>query len=156
VTSENAESTTLQQLTLFVEDSPASRTVLPGSERARRMTVTSGRRCAALLTNCGPLGSLLRTCLESEQLSSTRCYLTWKPWATPLGRLLFRLVPSTPRTGGNGSGLWPTPKASEAWAGVRGLNAQGGPGLTEKVGGSLNPTWVEWLQGFPMDWTEVD
>jgi hypothetical protein len=22
--------------------------------------------------------------------------------------------------------------------------------------GSLNPTWVEWLQGYPLGWTEVD
>ena len=191
--SENAESTTWSQSTLFAEDFLASHTVLPGSEKARQMTVTSGRNIAALLPNSGPLGCLLRTCLESERLSSTRCYLTWKVWTTPLGRLLFRLLPSTPRTEETGSGLWPTPKASqdgispktlemvrmgkaeaslarvvltpemwptpkasEVWAGVRGLNAQGGPGLTEKVGGSLNPTWVEWLQGFPMDWTEVD
>ena len=22
--------------------------------------------------------------------------------------------------------------------------------------GALNPTWVEWLQGFPLGWTEVE
>jgi len=32
----------------------------------------------------------------------------------------------------------------------------GGPGSSGRVGGQLNPTWVEWLQGFPMGWTEVD
>jgi len=25
----------------------------------------------------------------------------------------------------------------------------------EKVSGSLNPTWVEWLMGFPIEWTEL-
>ena len=25
--------------------------------------------------------------------------------------------------------------------------------LSEQVGGSLNPTWVEWLMGFPLGWT---
>ena len=34
-----------EQLTLFQEDSPASRLVLPGSDEARKMTVTSGLRC---------------------------------------------------------------------------------------------------------------
>jgi hypothetical protein len=27
--------------------------------------------------------------------------------------------------------------------------------LTEQVGGKLNPTWVEWLMGFPEGWTEL-
>lgn len=27
--------------------------------------------------------------------------------------------------------------------------------LSEAVSGQLNPTWVEWLQGFPLGWTEV-
>jgi hypothetical protein len=52
--------------------------------------------------------------------------------------------------------MWPTPKAQETWAGVRGPNAQGGPGLTERVGGQLNPTWVEWLMGFPLRWTDLE
>ena len=25
-----------------------------------------------------------------------------------------------------------------------------------QVGGQLNPTWVEWLQGFPIEWTVLD
>ena len=32
----------------------------------------------------------------------------------------------------------------------RGLAAQRG------VGGSLNPTWVEWLMGFPLGWTDLE
>jgi hypothetical protein len=23
------------------------------------------------------------------------------------------------------------------------------------IGGSLNPTWVEWLMGFPLGWTDL-
>jgi len=26
----------------------------------------------------------------------------------------------------------------------------------EKGTGSLNPTWVEWLMGFPLDWLDLD
>jgi hypothetical protein len=28
--------------------------------------------------------------------------------------------------------------------------------LAAQVGGSLNPTWVEWLMGFPLGWTALD
>lgn len=27
---------------------------------------------------------------------------------------------------------------------------------TEQNGGKLNPEWVEWLQGFPIGWTDCD
>ena len=111
------------------------------------------------------------------------------------------------RTGAIGAGsllTWPTPKASEGHFGIRGPNAQGGPGLTEAVharhntwptpsardwkdtpgmtaqrkdgksrddqlprrvysrgkvpagGGKLNPTWVEWLMGWPIGWTDCE
>jgi len=28
--------------------------------------------------------------------------------------------------------------------------------LSEQIGGSLNPTWVEWLMGFPLGWTALE
>jgi len=27
--------------------------------------------------------------------------------------------------------------------------------LNDQIGGQLNPTWVEWLQGFPVGWTDI-
>lgn len=30
------------------------------------------------------------------------------------------------------------------------------PNLQDQIGGSLNPTWVEWLMGFPLGWTVCD
>ena len=88
-----------EQLTLFQEDFPASRSALPGSEEARRMTVISGRKCLELYQNSGPVGLLVRTLLESSIWRSTRCTLTWKIKDTPSRRLLFRLAPLTRRTG---------------------------------------------------------
>ena len=218
-----------EQLTLFPEDSPASRFPLPGSAEAKMMTVTSGRKCCALLKKSDPVGSLAKTLLESSVWRSTQCLLTWKISATPAGRLLFRLWPSTPRTGetdapllptvtafdatdgekrGAVSGdprnglpgavrLWPTPSASDG--GRTKINPQvtqngtirhigrngkqsyarldavaalfptptaragqnpcthgdGEPDLATKIGGALNPDWVEWLMGFPIGWIEV-
>ena len=77
------------------------------------MTARSGRKCSALLTRHDPVGCLLRTCLESSRWNSTACYLTWKASATPRGRLLFRLVPSMPRTGETECGLWLTPSVQD-------------------------------------------
>ena len=53
---------------------------------------------------------------------------------------------------------WPTPtardwrsgKASEA---TRSRNSRP---LSEAIGGLLNPRWVEWLQGFPEGWTNLE
>jgi hypothetical protein len=58
-------------------------------------------------------------------------------------------------------GLWPTPRSSanenrqtrrtpSQEAGKHGLS------LAAEVGGALNPTWVEWLMGFPTEWTALD
>jgi hypothetical protein len=33
---------------------------------------------------------------------------------------------------------------------------QGGTPLSMQVGGKLNPTWVEWLMGWPQNWTSLD
>lgn len=219
----------------------------PGSNEARTMTVTSGRKWSAALTLSGPLGSLARMCLESSIWHSTKCALTWKVSATKSGRCVYRLVPSIPRTSDNGSGLWPTasannfemqdvgkylerrekckatkkngngfgltlgmavkmwptqsatdwkgagrngvprdrldyavergktktkefgptPSANNQSGGITGLN--GGSGARAKLhamvgreeglkmsGGKLNPTWVEWLMGFPLGWTALD
>ena len=33
---------------------------------------------------------------------------------------------------------------------------QGTSQLPDAVGGQLNPTWVEWLMGFPIGWTDLE
>jgi len=79
-----------------------------------------------------------------------------KRWPTPKGS------PSGPdfaRANRDGSGgddlatavakdMMPTPTANR-WDGLQshGVNV---------VSGQLNPTWVEWLMGFPLGWTDLD
>lgn len=94
-------------------DSPASRSVVPGSEKARAMTVSSGRKCSALLRSCGPLGCLERMLLESSEWHSTIALLTWRISGTPAGRSIFQLVPSVPSIGERGSSLLLTPSATQ-------------------------------------------
>lgn len=112
-TCESVEATTWSQLMLFAGDSPANRSVEPGSSEARMMTATSGRKCSVLCKSSRPVGSLVRMCLTSSIYTSTIFYLTWKVRATKHGRLVFRLVPSAPRTSDRESLLWPTPRSHE-------------------------------------------
>lgn len=89
---------------------------LPGSEKERKMTVGSGQRLLEYFPRSDRLGPFLKTLLESLVLSeawySRNCLLKWKPKATKYGRLLFQLAPSTPRTGGTGSGSLHTPRTT--------------------------------------------
>lgn len=204
------------QLTLFAADSPVSHGARPDSDEARMTTAISGRKCADSLARYSQLGYLAKMLLESSVWASTRCYLTWKHSVTPAKRLLFRLVPSMPRTGEIESGssliatatanqlcpsmakhpgcreMMPTPKGSPSRpdfartnregsgghdlmtyaalhptpdahcykSGERGTGTGGGEQLSNHAvapgqGGSLCPGFVEWLMGFPKDWTEI-
>jgi hypothetical protein len=57
--------------------------------------------------------------------------------------------------------LLPTPQAFDANEVPNG-NAEerrkkgGCRDLSQEVSGSLNPQWVEWLQGFPVGWTDLE
>ena len=63
--------------------------------------------------------------------------------------------------------VFPTPQAtswgcSGARAKLKDLEAHGVITETERKGmqagngGKLNPTWTEWLMGFPLGWTDLD
>lgn len=165
-TSKQSSGNQCQQLTLSAEGSPVNRSVLPGSDEARTMTVTSGQKLCDALALSGPLGSLARMCLGSSTWHSTRCVLTWKVSATPSGRSVYRLVPSMRGTKDSESGLWPT-LAVTVTGGPTGLG--GGSGNRHKLYrmlgategrklccGSLNPEWAEWFMGYPIKHTELE
>ena len=94
------------------EASPASHSAKLDEEKARQMTATSGRTCFESYKTSNQTGSSLKMCVASllgtTAWYSSRCALTWKAKVTKSNRLLFQLVPSTPRTDETGSGLLPT------------------------------------------------
>jgi hypothetical protein len=52
---------------------------------------------------------------------------------------------------------WPTPTARD-WKSGKASDAtmeRNSRPLSEQIGGSLNPTWVEWLMGWPLGWTDL-
>ena len=51
-------------------------------------------------------------------------------------------------------GLYTTPCADDTGH-RKGKYAQGGTPLSAQAGGKLNPSWVEWLMGFPPGWTSL-
>ena len=159
------------QLSMFSAEAfhdHASLSALPGSTEARKMTVTSGRKCSELYANSGPLGSLEKMCLESSIWHSTRCFLTWKTKATRAGRLLFRLAVSMPRTKESGSQFWPTPTTGASLCGGTGsfktllamrdagvISEQERRSLSQGNGGKTNPGLLEWLMGYEQQFTKL-
>jgi len=98
---------------------------------------------------------------------------TQKLWPTPLARdwkgpdgrdYGNRSGASLPGAVGspnwNLPGTWPTPKSSPSGPDYAraGREDSGGDDLATAVArrtpGQLNPTWVEWLMGFPLGWTD--
>jgi len=52
--------------------------------------------------------------------------------------------------------FWPTPTAHNAKEGAYPAEfTRNIPTLSAQAGGTLNPTWVEWLMGWPLGWTDL-
>jgi hypothetical protein len=52
--------------------------------------------------------------------------------------------------------MWPTPTAHNAKeTNAKSESERNTPTLAAQAGGSLNPTWVEWLMGWPLGWTDL-
>ena len=98
-------------------DSHASAFPPQESGRDLRILATSGRRCAELLPNCGPLTCLGKMLLASSIWGSTKRFLTWQKRDTLFSHSYFRLAVSA--RGMSASELlssrlmFPTPLASD-------------------------------------------
>ena len=159
----------------------ASHSASPGSKEAKQMTVISGQKWLGLLKSSNPLSSLVRMFLESSKWGSTKRFLIWKVSVTPQQRLVFRLVPSMPRTLGKEYSLLPTPNAMAVlnmWKSAEYLFH----GKTEresgaKIGSCLSWTLAKWhlqngnqkdnslvpdpclyetIMDFPLNWTDLN
>ena len=144
-----------------LEDSPANLSPSLAEERERTITATSGHRCFERYGRYTPLGSLVKTLMESRRWWSPAKSLRWdaqtifskrityterkadspstksvqtsKPKDIPSNRLLFQLVPSEHRTEETESGLLPTVQ-------TQGLKQCNKKGKTEFVPLDLLPT----------------
>jgi DNA (cytosine-5)-methyltransferase 1 len=59
----------------------------------------------------------------------------------------------------NTPSMWPTPQArdhKDTGPNVNWGKVKAKCKLAGAAGGSLNPTWVEWLMGYPQNWTSLE
>lgn len=158
-----------EQLTLFPADSHASRFQSPGSDEARKMTVTSGRRCCELSGKSGRCGLSEKTCLDLFETRLMRSLKVSSRRATQQGHMLSRLVRSERCSLEKESLLWPRPTTGAPLcggthnfhqmialrdAGI--ITEEERRNLTQGNGGKSNPALMEWLMGFPLGWTDLN
>jgi hypothetical protein len=85
---------------------------------------------------------------------------TLPQWGMTVGGELYLLPTLVQIIDANESGfthVWGTPKAQDS---RHALRDRGKGNLGEQVsglhnGGKLNPTWTEWLMGWPLEWTDL-
>jgi hypothetical protein len=150
-------SQTSDQLMLFAEASRncAKISALPGKVSALQASAADyGESTPELLAKYDPATSLWKTsqlCLDGGLQTFSE---TWPRSGMMRNGIAYRLAPLVRLTGETASGLWPTPHSNmSTGAGTQGRN--GGMNLQTAIGGSLNPTWVEWLMGYPIGWTAL-
>lgn len=94
-------------------------------------------------------------CLWLEDLEPLS--VTFPRWGMIANGVLWERITQEPITSETGSGYWPTPTAHNAKEGnYPAERNRKTPSLASLVGGKLNPTWVEWLMGWPQDWTSLE
>lgn len=155
--------------TLFVADSPAKTSAL--SVRVPDW-LESGADCGSSSTdlspNCAPRGLSRKTSQPFDLVD----WMQFSGASLRSGMMrngtAYPLQPLVPLTGGTGSGLLPTPVASQDYKPLRFLtpSERGGTHgkmlvgvLGEKnpaeIGRYLNPSVCEWMMGFPIGWTDT-
>ncbi len=202
-------------------DSPAKTSAAP--DKALGLTASAlafGWKWPGSLAKYDPSSRSWKTRQCSLLGDSTEFSETWPRWGLMRDGEFLELTTWVPPTAANESGLWPTPRRTDADRGGRGdliqavrgntnshfklwptphgfskdgksngpsgnelgraVNlsltrdglfttptagdtghrkakyAQGGTALSAQVGGSLNPTWVEWLMGWCLGWTDLN
>lgn len=162
--------TGLSLLTSSAEVIHASRTVMPGSERASAITASAGLLCLASSKQTGPLGLLTKMLLaQSVTWYSTKRLLIWKKSATPANRTLYRLLPVEPSIEGIEFSLLPTPmyKDGESYY-VLTLEASSKRVFKTTHWGHkailfynlkkawLNPHFSLWMMGYPITYLDLE
>ena len=121
------------------------------------------RSCAALVPT--PTATNTKAVHRRTNGRPPRNYLVPTPTARDWKDGTIQACQNVPPNGllGRVVHLLPTPRAADGPKGSRSpegaameMARTSGPDLPSVAGGSLNPTWVEWLMGFPAGWTALE
>jgi len=145
-------------LTLYLAGFPAKTSVpLGGGGESPAADQDFGKKWFGLLGKYDPSTHSLKTaqCSLFEDLKPSS--VTLPRWGLMRTGELYQRQTLVRHILENASGLWPTPTAHNA----KETNAPSEafrhePTLASRVGGHLNPTWVEWLMGWPVGWTDLN
>lgn len=150
-----------EQLTLWPEVFPASRTALQVAARAARTSVTCDPSSHAWCERFDRTGCSLRTFLASALQRQTKCLATWSKRATPHGRLWWVLTMLARLTGASASGSWATPVTGDAkqvaYRRDRGTKGLERPALLAQARGDTwaTPSARDWRSGLASEATHT-
>ena len=148
----------------WISSLPASRVSLipqQGKEKEKKTKGISGQLQFASYGKWDPDSSCWKTSQGFYPLIiSARSLVTWRRQGTMRSGKLYRQHRLEHRTFAKGYGFLPTPSKMEAFPWYnQTLREREESGkqvmLGHLVGGPLNPKWIEWLMGFPINWTEL-
>jgi len=143
-------------LTWWLEDFLAKTSVSPETEPVLLVqNRPSGSKCSVSFGKYDRSTCSWKTptCLFAEGL--TLSLAAWPRAGTMRNGLCWVRATLEHHTAGNDAGfsvMFPTPTVNGN-NNRKGLSKTSGDGLATRVGGMLNPAWVEWLMGLPIDWT---
>src|SRR3990167_726335 len=170
--------------TSYMEDSHDRISALRELEKAWKESAADYfTRSSDLLMKYDRSSSSWKMSLLFGQEAPTRLSENWPACGMMLGGSLYRLAMLGRTTNGKDGGFWPTPCGANnggkngktklkrmLWRTPLGMDVEKSghgnllhqvkywptPRLAAEVGGQLNPTWVEWLMGYPTEWTKLN
>jgi hypothetical protein len=164
---ETSNKLTGEQLSLWTSsavDIPASHLAQQDIEEAQTTQDTFGHTCEQPLANYDRSTRSWRTLEGISLWGDYRSLESLPKSGMTRNGVLYQQEDWVPAINVSGSSLWPTPTARD------GKGASGHKSLARRMAdltyraqivsgvtsGSLNPTWVEWLMGFPSGWTNLE
>lgn len=122
------------------------------------MTDGSGQNSLVSFARYDRASSSWRTCQVFLFEGSDESSVIWPRSGMTRNGTASRLPPLVRHIDVTASSSWPTPANRDyRYPNARAYSARGGgkkgEQLPNAVGGPLSPRWVEWLMGFPDEWT---
>jgi hypothetical protein len=155
-------------LPLFAEDTLVSLSVKQVIAKVKKILATCGLGYDKPLANYSPDTQSWRMSEGIFPLVEQPSLPILPPSGMTRNGALFQQPAWVPITDETGSSSWPTPTHGKLAGGqgafnrVQELYSEGTITNEERKamqagnGGKLNPTWVEWLMGFPPGWTDLE